>query len=363
MRRRDFLSKTGKLGAAAGASALASPALASGTLNLKLVGAFPRGFPGVGTSAERLAKRIEALSDGKLTINYYGGGELVPPFEVFSAVSSGVADIGHNAPYYQVGVVRSTMYFTAIPYGLDATEQAGWIYYGDGQKLWNEAYAPHGVLPFYAGNSGAQAGGWFKKPITSIDDLIGLKMRIAGLGGDILRKLGVATVVTPPAEIYPALQSGAVDAAEFVGPWNDLALGLYRAAPNYYAPAFHEPGGGLEMIVNQNRFETLSPFLQNVLKSAAQAEAEAITSEFRYYNTRAMKTLRDKGITVSAFPKDVVEAIGQATKEVLQEYPGEPALNQKIHASYMEFLKECTSYAPKFEGQLYKDREIVWANS
>lgn len=360
MKRRDFLRKAVVTGAAGGATVLAAPALANSTLNLKLVGAFPKGFPGVGTSAEQLGKRIEALSDGKISIKYYGGGELVPPFETFSAVSSGTADIGHNAPYYQVGKIRSTMYFTSLPFGLDATELSGWLRHGGGQALWDEAYAPHGVKPFYAGSSGAQAGGWFKKPIKSLDDLVGLKMRIAGLGGDILRRVGATTVVTPPPEIFSALQSGVVDAAEFVGPWNDLALGLYKIAPYYHLPAFHEPGPGLEMIVNQNTYENLSPWLKTVLAQAATAQAEESTAEFRYYNTLALSTLVERGAILSAFPKDVMEAIGAAARDVIADYPKGDAMSEKIHGSYMDYVRACALYGARMEGQLYQDRASVW---
>ncbi|MGY4748824.1 TRAP transporter substrate-binding protein [Pannonibacter sp. Q-1] len=358
MKRRDFL-KTGALAAAA-APVLAAPALAQATLNLKLVGGFPRGFPGVGTGAEKLAKRIEAMSDGKVKITYYGGGELVPPFEVFGAVSSGAADMGHTASYYHAGKVRAAMYYTTVPYGLEQTELSGWIAYGGGQALWDEAYAPFGVKPFYAGGSGAQAGGWFKNPVTKLDDLAGLKMRIAGLGGDVMRKLGVVTVLTPPPEIYPALQSGVVDAAEFVGPWNDVALGLYKIAPYYYLPAFHEPGAALEMIVNQNVWGNMSPSLQAIFASAAQAQGEDTIAEFRYNNTRVLADLVSKGAKVSAFPDDVVAALGKASREVLEAYPQGDAVAEKVHASYIAYIKECASYTKAMEERMYHDRAAVW---
>lgn len=358
MKRRDFL-KTGALAAAA-APALAAPALAQATLNLKMAGGFPRGFPGVGTGAEKLAKRIEAMSDGKVKITYYGGGELVPPFEVFGAVSSGAADMGHTASYYHAGKVRAAMYYTTVPYGLEQSELSGWIAYGGGQALWDEAYAPFGVKPFYAGGSGAQAGGWFKNPVTKLDDLAGLKMRIAGLGGDVMRKLGVVTVLTPPPEIYPALQSGVVDAAEFVGPWNDVALGLYKIAPYYYLPAFHEPGAALEMIINQNVWGNMSPSLQAIFASAAQAQGEDTIAEFRYNNTRVLADLVSKGAKVSAFPDDVVAALGKASREVLDAYPKGDAVAEKVHASYVDYIKQCASYTKAMEERMYHDRAAVW---
>lgn len=360
MQRREFL-KAGAIAAAA-SPLLAAPAIAQATLNLKLVGGFPRGFPGVGTGAEKLAKRIEGMTDGKVKITYYGGGELVPPFEVFSAVSSGAADMGHTAPYFHAGKVRAAMYFTTVPYGLDQTELSGWITYGGGQELWDEAYAPFGVKSFYAGGSGAQAGGWFKKPIEKLDDLAGLKMRIAGLGGDVMRKLGVNTVLTPPPEIYPALQSGVVDAAEFVGPWNDVALGLYKVAPYYYLPAFHEPGPALEMMVNQNVWGNMSPTLQAIFASAAKAQAEDTTAEFRYNNTRVLADLVTKGAKVSAFPADVVAALGKASQEVLEAFPKGDPMSEKIHGAYVDYIKQCSAYTKAMEGRMYADRAAVWGS-
>ncbi|WP_208991178.1 TRAP transporter substrate-binding protein DctP [Pseudovibrio sp. Tun.PSC04-5.I4] len=194
----------------------------------------------------------------------------------------------------------------------------------------------------------------------SLDDLVGLKMRIAGLGGDILRKVGATTVVTPPPEIFSALQSGVVDAAEFVGPWNDLALGLYKIAPYYHLPAFHEPGPGLEMIVNQNTYENLSPWLKTVLAQAATAQAEESTAEFRYNNTIALSTLVERGAILSAFPKDVMEAIGAAARDVIADFPKGDAMSEKIHGSYMDYVRACAFYGARMEGQLYQDRASVW---
>ncbi|SEA31058.1 TRAP transporter substrate-binding protein [Rubrimonas cliftonensis] len=356
--RRRFLAAAAAATAGAG---LAAPALAQATARATLVGAFPRGFPGVGVNAERLAQRITALSDGRLEVSYFGGGELVPPFGVFDAVASGAAQFGHTAPYYAVGQVRSSMYFTAFPYGLTALELAGWIRFGGGQALWDEAYAPYGVKPFYAGNSGAQAGGWFRNPISSLDDLQGLKMRIGGLGGEVMQKLGVTTVLTPPAEIFPALQSGVVDAAEFVGPWNDIAFGLHQIAPYYYMPAFHEPGAGLECIVNMAFFDGLSPHLRGVVETAAAATAEETHADFHYHNARVFKQLVALGVKPSAFPEDVVAALGAASREVIEAYPGDDALAQRVHASYFEFVRECAAYGGAMEARVYGDRARVWS--
>jgi TRAP-type mannitol/chloroaromatic compound transport system substrate-binding protein len=357
MKRRQFLTAA----AAAPAAALAAPAIGQqATIRARLVGGFPRGLPGVGVNAERLAARITELSEGRLEVSYFGGGELVPPFGVFDAVATGAAEFGHTASYFAVGQVRSAMYFTTFPYGLTQTELAGWIRWGGGQALWDEAYAPFGVKPFYAGGSGAQAGGWFRRPIESLDDLNGLRMRIAGLGGDVMKRLGVTTVLTPPSEIYAALQSGVVDAAEFVGPWNDLALGLFQIAPYYYMPAFHEPGAGLECIVNVGFYENLDPHLQRVVRVCADATADETCADFRYHNTRVLSQLAGQGAIVSAFPDDVVAALGEASREAIDAYPVGDPMAEKIHGPYFDFVRECAVYGAAMEGRVYADRAKVW---
>jgi TRAP-type mannitol/chloroaromatic compound transport system substrate-binding protein len=361
MRRRDLLT-TAAAGAAGGA-ALPAPALAQATIRANLVGTFPRGLPGVGVNGERLAQRLNALSDGRLEVTYFGGGELVPPFGVFDAVASGAAEFGHTAPYFAVGQVRSAMYFTTFPYALTQNELAGWIRFGGGQELWDEAYAPHGVKPFYAGGSGAQAGGWFKKEIRSIDDLQGLKMRIAGLGGDVMKRLGVAAVITPPAEIFTALQTGVVDAAEFVGPWNDLALGLHRVAPYYYMPGFAEPGPALEAIVNLEFYEGLSPWLKTVVANAAAATADETVADFRYHNTRVLRELESKGARPSLFPEDVVARLGEASRAAIEAYPQGDPMCERIHGPYFDYVRACARYGALMEGRLMMDRAAVWNDS
>jgi len=356
MDRRDLL----RGGALAGAVTLATPAIAQNKRVLKLVGTFPRGFPGVGQAAERLAGRITEMTGGELDIQYFGGGELVPPFGVNDAVGTGVADIGHTAPYFAASKIRATMYFTAMPYGLSQSELSGWIQHGGGQALWDEIYAPFNLKPFPCGGSMAQAGGWFKKPINSLDDLQGLKMRIAGLGGAVMQKIGVSTVNLPPPEIFPALQSGVVDAAEFVGPWNDLALGLGKVAPHYYMPSPHEPGALLECIVNLEVWNSLSPAHQAIIRSASLAQAEETTAAFAYNNAVVLDQMIKAGTIPSPFPPDVVAAMGVAAKEVIEAYPkGDPA-SEKIHAAYFDYVRKCAVCGKYLEGRMYADRAAVW---
>ncbi|WP_116086489.1 TRAP transporter substrate-binding protein [Tropicimonas sp. IMCC34011] len=357
MKRRTLLA-----GAALGAGAmtLGAPAIAQGKRVLKLVGTFPRGFPGLGTAPEKIAKLLTDATDGALTVEYFGGGELVPPYAVNDAVSSGAAEMGHSAPYFAAGKIPATMYFTNMPYGLSANELGGWIRYGGGQDLWDELYAPFNLKPFWAGSSMAQAGGWFRRPIESLDDLQGLKMRIAGLGGEIMQKVGVSSVNLPPSEIFPALQSGVVDAAEFVGPWNDVALGLAKVAPYYYMPAPHETGAGLETIFRMDVWEEFTPAQKVIAESVVSAVADETTTAFAYNNAVALEQLMADGVTPTVFPNDVVDALGKASIEVLEAYPAGDEMSEKVHGPYVEFIKQATQCGKVLEGQMYSDRARVW---
>ena len=261
MKRRDVIRGLGAGAAAAAVAACSRDAGPAGsaadtrTFEWRLVTTWPANFPGLGTGAIDFAKRVEACSAGRLKIRIYGDGELVPAFETFDAVSSGTAEMGHGASYYWKGKVPAASFFASIPFGLIAQEMNAWLYNGGGLELWQEAYAPFGLLPVPCGSSGTQMGGWFRKEIRSLADIKGLKMRIPALGGEIIARAGGTPVTMPGSEIFTSLQSGAIDAAEWIGPYNDLAFGLHKAAKYYYYPGWQEPGSALEMIINQAAFE------------------------------------------------------------------------------------------------------------
>lgn len=344
MKRRRFLKTAAKGAAATGAAAAAgtilrAPAIAQERIEWRMAMPWPKNAPGVGVNAQRLADRITAMSGGRLSVQLFAGGELVPPFEVFDAVRNGAAEMAHATPYYWQGKSKALHYFTGLPFGLTAWEMTGWLYHGGGQELWDEVYAGFGLKGFYAGSSGVQAGGWFREEITGLADLQGLKMRIAGIGGEALRRLGVTVVLTPPGEIFPAMQSGVVDAAEWVGPWNDLAFGLHKVAKNYYLPAFHEGGPALEAIVNKGLFEALPGDLQAIVAAACSATANETLADFTRHNIVSLEPLvRDHGVILREWPEDIVTALGQATREVVAELAGTDATTKKIHASYSEYL-------------------------
>jgi TRAP-type mannitol/chloroaromatic compound transport system substrate-binding protein len=360
MQRRGFVR-----GAVAGfgAGALAGPAIVRGQEQWNMVMPWPRNTPGVGTGAQRFADDVTAMSEGRLEIRLFAAGELVPPFETLDAVQQGAADIAHGTPYYWVGKSQALNYFTTIPFGLTATELAAWIEFGEGKELWQEVYAPFGIKPFYAGSSGVQAAGWFKRPIESVADLKGLKFRIAGLGGEIMRRLGANVVLLPPGEIMPALTSGAIDAAEWIGPWNDRAFGLYKVAKYYYVPAFHEPGPGLEIIVNRSKYEALPKDLQKIIEVAAAAAAHRTLADFTFHNIVTFDPLlAEEGIELRTFPDDVVQALGRTTKEVLDEMAASDPLTGKVHRSFGDFLAQANRYGQRFDQRMLEMRGLALAS-
>jgi TRAP-type mannitol/chloroaromatic compound transport system substrate-binding protein len=359
MQRRDFVAAAAS-GIVTGGTMLAAPAIAQSREQWNMVMPWPRNTPGVGVGAQRFADDVNVMSEGRLEITLFAAGELVPPFESLDAVQQGAADMAHGTPYYWVGKSKALNYFTTIPFGLTATELAAWLEFGEGRALWEEVYAPFGVKPFYAGSSGVQAGGWFRKPIESLEDLKGLKFRIAGLGGEVMRRLGVNVVLLPPGEIMPALTSGAIDAAEWIGPWNDRAFGLYQVAKHYYVPAFHEPGPGLEVIVNREKYEALSADLQKIIEVAAAAAAHRTLADFTFHNVVTLDPLlAEQGVEIRTFPDEVVRALGRANREALDELAASDELTGRVHASFERFLLQADRYGQLFDKRMLEMRGLA----
>ncbi|MGD9264277.1 MAG: TRAP transporter substrate-binding protein [Lysobacterales bacterium] len=349
MDRRDFVGIAGLAGAAGllagcGQSTVTSEACgkqaSAETFEWKMVTSWPRDFPGLGTGANRLAEYITRLSNGRLSVKVYGGNELVPPFEVFDAVQQGTAEMAHSAPYYWKGKAPAAQIFAGIPFGMSAQELHGWIYHGGGLELWREVYAPHGIVPFLAASSGPQMGGWFNREINGIEDLKGLKMRIPGLGGEILKRAGGTPTNIPGAELFTALQTGTIDATEWVGPYNDLAFGLFRAARYYYYPGWHEPGTALECMVNKDAWGMLPDDLKAVIEIACQAAVMDSLSEFTYKNGQALERLvNEHGVELRRFPDEVLEHLGEISGELMEELSGEDAMFARIYESFRAFRK------------------------
>jgi TRAP-type mannitol/chloroaromatic compound transport system substrate-binding protein len=328
----------GACGNQAGSKTDCGEQISTETFEWKMVTSWPRDFPGLGTGANRLVKSINALSNGRLKIKVYGGNELVPPFEVFDAVHQGTAEMGHSAPYYWKGKAPAAQFFAGIPFGMTAQELHGWIYYGGGLELWQEVYAPHGIVPFLTGSSGPQMGGWFNREINSIADIQGLKMRIPGLGGEILRRAGGTPTNIPGAELFTALQTGTIDATEWVGPYNDLAFGLFRAAEYYYFPAWHETGTALECMVNQQAWDSLPTDLQAIVRVACQAAVMDMLSDFTYNNGVALKKLLEEhDVKLRRFPDEVLTRLGAISDELMHEMAAEDELVGRIYTSFQEY--------------------------
>lgn len=311
----------------------------------KLVTTWPKNFPGLGSGAENFARYVNRMSDGRLQILVYGAGEMVPAFGVFDAVSQGVAEAGHGAAYYWTGKLPSAVFFTSVPFGFTAQEINAWLHYGGGLELWRELYAPFNLVPFAAGNSGVQMGGWFNREINSVQDLKGLKMRIPGPGGEVLTRAGGTAVVLPGSEIYTSMQTGVIDATEWVGPYNDRALGLHEVAKYYYFPGWHETGTTLELIVNKQALEALPPDLQAIVEYAARAANQDMLDEFTARNNQALQDLiENQGVELRRFPDEVLVKLHQSSDEIMQELVARDPMARKIYASFRRFLDNVTQY-------------------
>ena len=355
MKRRDFLAKAGA-GALLAGTALsgcsqqeaAAPGAVTGrqqSFRWKMVTTWPKNFPGLGTGANNIARLISEMSGGRIEVKVYGAKELVPAFEVFDAVSAGTAEMGHGAAYYWKGKSEAAQFFAAVPFGMNAQEMNAWLFYGGGMELWQQVYAPFGVLPAAAGNSGVQMGGWFNKQINELEDLNGLKMRIPGLGGEVLKRAGGTPVQVAGGEIFTALQSGAIDATEWVGPYNDLAFGLYKAAEYYYYPGWHEPGTTLECLINQAAFDALPADLQSIVMNACRVVNSDMLSEYTARNNIALQTLiNEHDVDVREFPAAVLQRLRALSEEVVAEIAGKDALSAKVFESYRAFQKQVVAW-------------------
>ena len=324
----------------------------------RLVTAWPPGLPGFGTTAVTLADTLRDVSGGRLSVQVYAAGELVPAFEVFDAVSRGSVEMGHSAPAYWKGQAPTTQLFTGFPFGMLPAEFNAWMAYGGGMELWRECYEPYGLVPFPGGNTGAQMGGWFRREIRSMEDFSGLKIRMPGLGGDVLRRLGATVVNLPAGELFTALQTGLIDATEWASPYNDLPLGLYQAAPYYYFPGWHEPAGSIEVIVNRQALESLPEDLQKLVQTACTAVNHQMLSEFMARNVQALRVLVDRhGVELRRFPDEVLQGLRGAADEILDELAAGNPLAARVLESYREFQKGIAGWQAISEGSYLSARD------
>lgn len=345
MQRRTLLSM---LGVGAGAALLggcrneqkaSSDRCRDEVIHWTMVTTWPKNFQGLGEGAEYLAQLIGALSGGRLQVKVMGAGELVPALQVFEAVASGTAQMGHGAAYYWKGKLPASPFFSAVPFGMTAQEVNAWLLKGDGLELWEALYRPFGVVPRPVGNTGVQMAGWFNKEIRSLEDIQGLKMRIPGLGGEVLKRAGGVPVLMPGSEVFTALERGAIDAAEWVGPYNDLAFGLHKAAKYYYYPGWHEPGSVMEALINEKALKALPEDLQAVVLNACLIANQDMLAAFMQANFEALQTLqKTHGVQLRKLPDDVLARLKSISEEVVRESIEGDTMGQRIYQSYREFM-------------------------
>jgi TRAP-type mannitol/chloroaromatic compound transport system substrate-binding protein len=355
MKRRDFLKKAGVGAAAVAATTVNAPAvMAKKTYNWKMVTTWPPKLPVLQDGCERLAKRIGELSDGRIRIQVFAGGELVPPLESFQAVSDGTVEVGSGASYYWAGKEPATQWFSAVPFGLNGQGMSAWFYGGDGLKLWEETYAPFNLIPRPGGSTGVQMGGWFNKKIESIDDFKGLKMRIPGLGGKVLAKAGGTVVLLPGGEIFTSLERGVIDATEWVGPLHDLRMGFYQAAKYYYYPGWHEPGTYLEYFFNKKAYESLPKDLQHIVDAACTETEHWVLAQFEALNGQALQTLiNDKKAQLTQFPDQVLADLRKLADEVVAEEAAKTPMATKVNKAFKEFQKVVGTWGSVSEKAYY----------
>lgn len=338
-------------------SSLDNQAQAQDTYSWKMVTSWPKNFPGVGQGPERLAELVDEMSGGRLTIEVFGAGQLVPGFEVFDAVSDGTAELGHSASYYWKGKAPEAQFFAAVPFGMNAQEMNAWLHFGGGMELWNEVYDPFGVDVLVAGASGVQMGGWYNKEINSLDDLDGLKMRMPGLGGEVMSRMGVAIVNMPGGEIFTSLQSGSIDATEWIGPYNDLAFGLHQAADYYYYPGWHEPTVMFEAIVNEEAMAELPADLQAILTTAVRDINANVLDEYTARNNDALETLvNEHDVELRRIPDEVLDRAREHAADVTAELAESNEMAARIYESYTDFQSKVEDYHAISEQAYYNAR-------
>jgi len=358
--RRGMIVKAGA--ATAAAAAFPAPAISQGIREFKLATSWPKDLPGLQTSAERIGRAITVATGNRIRVTVFAAGELVKPFEVFDAVSSGVIEMYHSAEYYWERRSPAFNFFAAVPFGFTADEMAAWIHFGGGQALWDELSANYNIKPLLTTNTGVQMGGWFSKEVNSLQNYAGLKYRMPGLGGEVLRRLGATVVNLPGGEIVPALRSGAIDASEWVGPWNDMHLGLHKASKFYYYPGFHEPGTVLATAINKARWDSLTAEERGLITTVANAEYTYSLAEFNANNAKSLQELRqDKNIEIRKFDDSILKAFGEHSGEVMAEVGAKDPLTRRTYQSYMEFRNRYTPWSNMSEQAYLNARSLPFS--
>jgi TRAP-type mannitol/chloroaromatic compound transport system substrate-binding protein len=339
MERRRFLTAAGA-GLAAGAVAAPAIAQSAPELRWRLTSGFPKSLDTIYAAAEVFARYVSDATDGRFQVQPFAAGEIVGTFQAADAVGAGTVEMAHTSPYYYVGKDPTFAFGTAIPFGLNARQSNAWAYQGGGMDLLNEFYAKHNIYGLLGGNTGAQMGGWFRKEIKGVQDLQGLKMRIGGLAGQVMSKLGLVPQQIAAGDIYPSLERGTIDAAEWVGPYDDEKLGFVKIAPFYYYPGFWEGGPMLMFFVNQAKWNELPKSYKTIVQAAAAVANVDMTAKYDARNPGAMRRLVGAGAQLRAFPQDILDASFKAANELYDEISGKNAEFKKVYDSYRAFRND-----------------------
>jgi TRAP-type mannitol/chloroaromatic compound transport system substrate-binding protein len=359
-RRRDVL--LGGTAAVAAAGSLPAPAISQGIRELKMVTDWPEGLAGLDTGAQRLARSITALSDGRLKVTVYPSGSLVRALETFDAVAAGVADMYHSFDPYFEGKSPALYFFGTVPFGLTGDELCSWIDFGGGQALWDEVDAQFNIKALMATQTGVQMGGWFNKEVNRPEDYKGLRYRMPGLGAEVLRRMGATVVTVAGGDVVKALKSGAIDGAEWIGPWPDVDLGLDKVADYYYYPGFHEPGTNLTLGINKTLWDGLADSERALIDAAAQAEVTRSLAEFNAENVKWLKILRaDERIKIRRFSDELLKVFGKISKDVLADVAAKDPLTRKVYDSYMAFLAGMKDWTELSERGYLDSRRLALA--
>lgn len=324
----------------------------------KMVTTWPPNFPALGEGCTLFAEWVKEMSDGRMDIQVFGGGELVPALEAFNAVRGGAAEIGHGAGYYWKGVLPAAQFFASIPFGMNAQQMNAWLLSGGGQELWDEIYAEFNLVPFPGGNSGVQMGGWFNREINTIDDFKGLKMRIPGVGSSVLKKVGGAPVLIPGGELYTGLERGVIDATEWIGPYHDYKMGFHQIAKYYYTPGWHEAGTNLEFFINKEKFDKLPTDLQQILRTAAYRVNHWVLSEFEAKNTLYLEKLIEEKVDIRRFSDDILARLRTINEEAIEEEIADDPLARKAYNSYDTFRKKTARWSELTEKVFYNSIQM-----
>ncbi|MGL1884918.1 MAG: TRAP transporter substrate-binding protein [Reichenbachiella sp.] len=306
----------------------------------KMVTTWPPNFPVLGEGCKLMAKWVEQMSGGRLKIDVYGGGELIPSLECFDAVSHGAVEMASGSGYYWAGKVPAATLFSSVPFGVSAQQMNTWLLNAGGLKLWEEIYEPFNLIPMPGGNTGQQAGGWYNKEINSIDDYKGLKIRMPGIGGKIINEVGGTSVLVAGGELFTNLERGVIDATEWIGPYHDYKMGFHRVAKHYYFPGWHEPGTVLEMTMNKDKFNELPKDLQEILISANLRLNQWMLSEFDAKNAIYLEKMIDEGVDIRNFSSEVLADMKTVSEQVLEDMVNTDAQSKKIYDHFLDFRKK-----------------------